>query len=170
MLIVDGYNVIYASDELGALARTDLAAARECFQRQLVEYGARKGCMIKVVFDAASREGPAITEVVSEYVEVTYTAQGQTADSFIESMAYELAGENTGSIAVATGDYHLQKLAAGVGMLRITPREMIEDIGETRKETSELSGAPPGSWKVRLIQRLPEDVVNRLMRLKGGKR
>ena len=116
-MLIDGYNVIYASEELAAIKDDDWEAARERLIRLLIEYGVRHEYEIEVVFDAAKSPGPASSEKITDFLTVTYTAMGKTADSYIESIACAPSGRDTELGVVVTGDYQQQKVVGGAGYL-----------------------------------------------------
>jgi len=166
-LIVDGYNLIYASDDLKTLMRDDIEAARNRLLAELEEYCAREERTAEVVFDAGGRPGPASSEDRSSVLKVTFTAEGQSADSYIEKLAYRDAGEPSGSVLLVTGDYDQQKIAAGAGLLRISSREFLIEMRESRELTVEDARRRAGRpWRVTLGSRLPDDVKAALDRFR----
>jgi len=167
MIIVDGYNLIHASESLQPLAREDLEAAREQLIEVLIEYSARQELEVELVFDAASRGGPARSESRSKYLKVTFTAGGKTADSYIESLAYRLERIEHGSVRVVTGDYHQQKVAGGAGLLRVSSREFLEEMRDAREQESRERGrTATRPFRVRMDKRLPDDIREALLRLR----
>ena len=86
--IVDGYNVINLWPELTAL-RNDLSEARDKLVHMLAEYGAYEKYDMTVVFDALFTADDERVEQVNKHLEVVYTGKGETADSYIERLAYD---------------------------------------------------------------------------------
>jgi uncharacterized protein len=169
-LIIDGYNLIYASEQFEALMKENMEAAREKLMTELEEYCFREERWAEVVFDGARSEGPAATEERSDYVKVTFTAEGQSADSYIEKLAYEKGGDRAGEVLLITGDYHQQKVAAGAGLLRMSSREFLLEMEEShRKVNEEHRRRTPGRWKVPLEDRLPGEIRAGLERLRKNK-
>lgn len=125
-LIIDGYNLIYASDELASLAKSDLAHARDTLIRLLCNYRGFKKCNLTVVFDAYRREGNEGSLEICGGVMVVYTKERQTADAYIERMTHELAGNNT--VRVVTSDYTEQLMILGSGALRVSAAEFLAEI------------------------------------------
>ena len=165
-LIIDGYNLIYASEDLKALMKDDLEAARERLLAEVEEYCAREERSATVVFDAGGRKGPASRESRTGFLEVAYTAEGQSADSYIEKLAYS-AGRTPGSALLVTGDYDQQKVASGAGLLRMSSREFLLVMRDSRTEALEKArGSSRASPRVSLAERLPEETRAALERLK----
>lgn len=168
-LLIDGYNVIYASGELARLMSHDPEAAREGLLAEVEEYCAREGRRAEVVFDAAARQGPASHEELSGFLSVTYTAAGRSADSHLERLAFG-AGEDAGDTLLVTGDYDQQKVAASAGMLRMSSREFVIEMEDSRRRAFEESGLREGRpWRVSLGQRLPGETRDALERFKKGR-
>jgi len=131
-LLVDGYNIIFAWEELKAVARDDLAAARTDLLELLCNYqGFRKSHVI-VVFDAY--RVPRKEETVMQYrnITVVYTKEKQTADSYIEKATYQIAKEH--SVRVATSDGAEQMIILGHGALRVPASALYQELVETRGE------------------------------------
>ena len=84
ILIVDGYNVIFAWTHLKKLAHESLEHARIGIERQLLNYGKFKGYEVILVFDGKyTKSGGSVEVITNGFIEV-YTDDGETADSFIE--------------------------------------------------------------------------------------
>jgi uncharacterized protein len=165
-LIVDAYNVMHADDEIAALMDSDLEAARELLISRLSEYCEREGCQAEAVFDAGAREGGLSRRKRGELLTVTYTAQGQSADDYIEKLIYQSAGP-TASTTVVTGDYAQQKIAGGAGVLRLPPREFLSRMDESARDLREEIAPGRGPRKrSKLADRLPDDTVAALERLR----
>jgi predicted RNA-binding protein with PIN domain len=158
-LIVDGYNLMHADDELEALMRQDLEAARELLVSKLEEYCAREERTAEIVFDAAGRGGPAASEQRAPFLKVTYTAEGQSADSYIEKLAYREPEGSRGAALLITGDYDQQKIASGAGLLRMSSREFVLEMRRSHDDATETIRARGGRpRRSTLAARIPEDV------------
>ena len=117
-LLVDGYNVIFAWDELNRLAAQDIAAARAALTSILSNYQGFRKCVVILVFDAYKVKGnPGSVETV-DGVKVVYTKEAQTADAYIERATYELRKERR--VRVATSDNLEQVIILGHGATRIS--------------------------------------------------
>lgn len=131
-LIVDGYNVINAWKEFAALREENLEHARDLLVAGIAEYSAFKGYRGIVVFDAQEVSGPGeVTKIHG--IEVVFTDEGETADSWIERRAYEL-GRLRRKVFVVTSDYAEQINILGAGAYRISSREFREEYRKTRQE------------------------------------
>lgn len=129
ILIVDGYNMIGAWPELVQLKQKDLAAARDRLIEILAEYQGFTGFKVIVVFDAYDVKGIE-TKYRQHRVEVIYTKSEETADERIEKLANELNSRIT-QIYVATSDFTEQWAIFGQGALRISARELLEEVADT---------------------------------------
>lgn len=129
ILIVDGYNMIGAWPELVQLKQKDLAAARDRLIEILAEYQGFTGFKVIIVFDAYGVKG--IEKRYRQHrVEVIYTKSEETADERIEKLANELNSRTT-QIYVATSDFTEQWAIFGQGALRISARELLEEVADT---------------------------------------
>lgn len=131
VLIVDGYNMIFAWDELKKIAAENLDAARAALVHLLCNYQGMRGCRVIAVFDAYRVKGGAGTAEKEAGVEIIYTKEGETADAYIERLSYELG--RTHHVKVATGDGLEQIIVLGHGAQRLSARELkweIEQVNE----------------------------------------
>ena len=131
-LIVDGYNVINSWKEFAMLRQQSYEHCREKLVADIAEYAAFKGQKAIVVFDAMEVTGPAAVEKLHG-IEVVYSGEDETADSWIERRAYEL-GKLKEKVFVVTSDYAEQINVLGAGAYRISSREFHEDFTKTKKE------------------------------------
>jgi predicted RNA-binding protein with PIN domain len=130
-LLVDGYNIIFAWDELKNLARTSLDLARNEIINRLCNYQGFCGTKIILVFDAYKvKKNPGTVED-HRNISVVYTKESQTADAFIERTTYEISGEH--SVRVVTSDYQEQLVILGNGGLRVSAREFYAEFLDTIK-------------------------------------
>ncbi len=142
-LLVDGYNVIFAWDELKELAEKNLDGARGRLLDLLCNYQAVKGCQLIAVFDAYRLAGHP-TEV-SDYhnIHVVFTKEAETADQYIEKFAHE--NSHKYDVTVATSDGLEQIIIIGEGCRLMSSRELKEDIERLSREiVREFEGANPG--------------------------
>lgn len=142
-LLVDGYNVIHAWPELAKLIDTGLDHARGKLVSLLANYAHLTGCRVWVVFDAQGVKNAALRQECVDGVEVVFTREGETADSFIERMAGEL-GSSGGTVYVATSDWAEQRLIFGRGAYRLTPAELKRLVDRVYEESKKFyAGAKP---------------------------
>ncbi|PAB01573.1 NYN domain-containing protein [Enterococcus canintestini] len=136
LLIVDGYNMIGAWPELVSLKKAEkLEDARETLLSLLSNYAKYEGLEIIVVFDA--QFVPGITQRYTKYqLQVIFTEEGETADSYIERVAGELNNALT-QVTVATSDLAEQWVVFSQGALRTSARELYKAVQKTNKLISE---------------------------------
>ncbi len=141
-IIVDGYNFIFANEELARAAERDLSHARDTVVRMMCSYAAYHRCLATVVFDAYKRkDNEGSTEELGP-VSVVYTRESETADSYIERAAHELAGEHT--VRVVTSDLDEQMVILGVGALRVSAREFYGELLLTHEAIREAIASASG--------------------------
>ena len=121
-LLVDGYNIIHAWEDLSALAREDLDGARAKLIDLLRNYQSWRGCQVIVVFDAYKVKGGkgAVEQLGDLYV--VYTKEAETADMYIERTTYQLSRDNR--VRVATSDGLEQMIILGHGAQRMSAAEL----------------------------------------------
>lgn len=129
-LLVDGYNIIFAWEELARLAAAGLEMARGALMDILCNYKGFTGCEVILVFDAYKVAGG--VQRVEQYhnIRVVYTREAETADMFIERATYELgkkAGRH-GRVRVATSDGAEQMIILGHGALRVSARAFYAEV------------------------------------------
>ena len=135
MVIVDGYNVIWAWDSLRELAEFRLEKAREALMDLLSNYVAFTKTELTLVFDAYRVKDGVGSDFVHDGYRVVYTREDQTADAYIEQMMHEL-GPNY-SIRMVSGDRLLQFSAVHSGILRVTAKEFEEEVRSVGNEITE---------------------------------
>lgn len=135
-LLVDGYNIIFAWDDLKAVARESLDTARKLLMDLLSNYQAYRKCEVILVFDAY--RVPRNTGEVQRYhnISVVYTRQAETADAYIEKTTYELAKQYR--VRVATSDGMEQMIILGHGALRISARVFRQEVEMVGGQIAEL--------------------------------
>lgn len=156
-LLVDGYNIIHAWDQLRDLASKDLQAARDRLLEILSDYAGFVRPAVICVFDAYKVQGG--QERVYRYhnIDVVFTREAETADQYIEKTAHELSGKY--EVAVATSDGLEQIIIFGAGAQRISARELLAGILQAKEEMKEQldqkAGTRTGRFGERLADRLP---------------
>ena len=123
---MDGYNVMNSWPELKELAKTDYGAARDQLIDILRNYQGFTGEKVTVVFDAYRVEGGSGSLTKIPNIEVVYTKENETADSYIEKVTLRLAKKH--KVRVVTSDDLVQKIAFGHGALRCSSREFREEV------------------------------------------
>lgn len=125
-LLVDGYNIIFAWDELQRLAAQDIAAARGALIDILANYQGFRKCRVIVVFDAYKVKGNPGSVQTVHGIKVVYTKETETADTYIERATYELRRERR--VRVATSDGPEQVIILGHGALRVSARAFHAEV------------------------------------------
>ena len=120
-LLVDGYNIIFAWEELKELARENLEAARRLLMDLLRNYQGFKKCVVILVFDAYKVKGNPGSVERWHNIHVVYTKEAETADTYIERATYEIARDHR--VRVATSDSLEQLIILGHGAVRLSARE-----------------------------------------------
>ncbi len=131
-LIVDGYNIIFAWDDLAETAKSDLEAARRQLCDMLVSYAGFKKCRLVVVFDGYKVKGNPGEKQLLHGVQVVYTKENETADAYIEALVDQI-GPNY-AVRVATSDSLVQLSSLRSGVLRMSARELQQELEHTQKE------------------------------------
>ena len=131
-LLVDGYNILFAWDELKELARTSLDAARHVLMNLLCNYQGYRGCTLILVFDAY--KVPQGLGSVEKYhnIHIVYTRQAETADQYIERLSFELRGRRR--VRVATSDNLEQLIILGHGAERISAQHFHDEVYTAQAE------------------------------------
>jgi predicted RNA-binding protein with PIN domain len=131
-LIVDGYNIIFAWDRLAETAKHDLDAARRGLCDALSSDAGFKKCRLVLVFDGYKQKGSPGSKTVWNNIRIVYTPEGQTADAYIEALAAEIGTNYTVRVATSDGLVQLSSLRSGV--LRVSARELREEILRAEEE------------------------------------
>ena len=131
-LLVDGYNILFAWDELKELARTSLDTARHVLMNLLCNYQGYRGCTLILVFDAY--KVPQGLGSVEKYhnIHIVYTRQAETADQYIERLSFELRGRRR--VRVATSDNLEQLIILGHGAERISAQHFHDEVYTAQAE------------------------------------
>ena len=136
-LIVDGYNIIHAWEDLAETAKSDLDAARRQLCDILSSYAGFRECILVVVFDGYKVKGNPGEKQKLHNIQVVYTGENETADAYIEALAAQI-GPNY-AVKVATSDALVQISSLRSGVLRMSARELRETVLEAQKEMKQFS-------------------------------
>ena len=131
-LLVDGYNILFAWDSLKEQAKTDLDAARRQLCDALRSYAGFTGTQVTVVFDGYRVKGNPGEKALEGNIRVVYTGEGETADRYLEELAARI-GKND-AVWVASSDSLVQLSSFRSGVLRISARELEQEVARARKE------------------------------------
>lgn len=159
-LLVDGYNIIFAWEELQELARTSLDGARGRLMDILSNYQAYRKMRLILVFDAYKVKGNPGSVVRYHNIDVVYTKEAETADQYIEKVAHAMNRKYR--VRVATSDGLEQLIIMGAGAVRVSARELREEVmlaaEELRQDYMESPVGKTGE-KNYLLEGIPEDVA-----------
>ena len=157
-LLVDGYNIIFAWDELTALARQDMPAARGALEDILSNYQGFRKCVVILVFDAYRVKGNPGSVEKKNNIYVVYTKEAETADAYIEKATYDLGKDHR--VRVATSDALEQMIILGHGALRLSARAFQAEVEQTQGEISalvaKLNRRNPGDRKLKYTAKIIE--------------
>ena len=129
-LLVDGYNIVFAWEELKELAQVNIDAARGRLMDILCDYQGIRKCNLIVVFDAYRVQGHP-TEILDYHnIHVVYTKEAETADQFIEKFAHENGAKY--DVTVATSDGLEQIIIRGQGCGLISAREFEKEVASVQ--------------------------------------
>ncbi len=131
-LLVDGYNIIYAWNELADIAKTNLDGARSRLMDILCNYQAMKKCNLIVVFDAYRVKGHDTEIFDYNNIHVVFTKEAETADQYIEKFAHEHGRKYY--VRVATSDGLEQIIIRGQGCHLVSAREFEEEVKALEEE------------------------------------
>ena len=131
-IIVDGYNIIFAWEDLKEIVRTDMEGARQRLCDILSSYAGFTGCRLVVVFDGYKQKGNPGLKQQYHNIQVVYTAEGETADAYIEALAHEI-GSNY-AVRVASNDSLVQLSSFRSGVLRMSARELRTEVESAHGE------------------------------------
>ncbi len=135
-LLVDGYNIIFAWDELKALAAESLAAARQSLADILSNYQGFRKCGVILVFDAYKVKGnPGAVERYKN-IHIVYTKEAETADAYIEKATYSM--QKRYRVRVATSDGMEQLIILGHGATRVPANAFLQEIQQTHAEICQI--------------------------------
>lgn len=131
-LLVDGYNIIFAWDELKELAEADISGARGRLMDILCNYQGYRKCTLILVFDAYKVEGNPGEVLKYHNIYVVYTKEAETADQYIEKTVRKMARRH--EVTVATSDALEQVIILGQGANRLSAAGLKEEVEIALKE------------------------------------
>ena len=134
-LLVDGYNIIFAWQELKELADINIDSARDKLIEKLANYQGYRGCKLILVFDAYKVRGGKENVIKQGDMWIVYTKEAETADRYIAKASLELTGK--GIVRVATSDALIQMIIFGSGAVRTSARELEAEVKYVEGQISE---------------------------------
>lgn len=132
-LVIDGYNIIHAWCDIFNLREEPLEDCRTRFLNILSNYQGYKKANVIVVFDAHLVKGSQVKHESFDKITVVFTKENETADNYIERFVYKKASTNR--VRVATSDYLEQTIVLSNGGIRMSARELREEVFSASKDS-----------------------------------
>ena len=166
-LLVDGYNVIYAWQDLADLARENLEAARGKLTDILCNYQGFIGDTLIVVFDAYRVKGNPGEIFKYHNIHVVYTKEAETADQYIEKTTHELGHKHR--VTVATSDNLEQVIVMGQGARRLSATDFLEEVEHAEQEIRRINRERRNNGKNYLLEHADDETAELLENVRLGK-
>lgn len=167
-LLVDGYNIIFAWEDLKELADANIDGARTKLMDMLCNYQGYKKCTLILVFDAYKVPGNPGSVLKYHNIHVVYTKEAETADQYIEKTVHEIGKKY--HVTVATSDRLEQVIILGQGGSRMSARELREDMEQVEGQIREETRLRRQSGKNYLFDSLDEEAAEYIEAVRLGKR
>ena len=167
-LLVDGYNIIFAWEELKDLAKENLEAARGKLADILCNYQGYKKCTLILVYDAYRVSGNPGSVQKYHNIYVVYTKEAETADQYIEKTVHEIGRKY--QVTVATSDALEQVIILGQGGQRLSASGLRDEIAYTLQQMREEYLEQESSEKTRLFESMPETLADLMEDVRLGKK
>lgn len=166
-LLVDGYNIIFAWEELKQLANKNIDSARSKLADLLCNYQGFTKVNVLLVFDAYRVEGHKEETVIYQNINIIYTKEAQTADQYIEQYVHEK--KNKYDITVATSDQLEQVIILGQGANRLSAMDLYEEMTRKEKEIREDYLEKQEIEKRYLFDGLEKEMAEKIENIRLGK-
>ena len=167
-LLVDGYNVIFAWDELKELAKDNIEAARNKLMDVLSNYQGFRKCVLILVFDAYKVDGETLEIQRYHNIHVVFTKEAETADQYIEKVVHEIGRKR--HVTVVTSDGVEQVITTSQGAHLISAREFREEIAFTEMQIREEWDRHKESDRNYLFDHMDEELVHHMEEVRLGKK
>ena len=165
-LLVDGYNIIFAWEDLNRLSETNMAAARGKLADILCNYQGWKKCTLILVFDAYKVEGNPGEVMKYHNIYIVYTKEAETADQYIEKTVRRIA--RSADVTVATSDGLEQVIILGQGGRRMSAAGLREEVELAMKEIRQEHLGRSSGGKNYLFDYLDEEDAQKLEQVRLG--
>lgn len=166
-LLVDGYNIIFAWEELNELAKASIDAARNKLMDILSNYQGFIGCTLILVFDAYKVKGNQGEVQKYHNIYVVYTKEAEIADQYIEKTTHEIGRKY--KVTVATSDALEQVIVMGQGAYRISARDFYEEVERTEKQIREINERERGEKRNYLLDYARKEDAREMEKVRLGK-
>lgn len=167
-LLVDGYNIIFAWEDLKELAKVNIEGARNKLMDILCNYQGYKKCTLILVFDAYKVEGGQGSVQKYHNIHVVYTKEAETADQYIEKTVHEIGRQY--HVTVATSDALEQVIILGQGADRLSARNLLEEIQRMKEEIREEYVEKQKKSGTYLFDHLPEELSDFMEDVRLGRK
>ncbi len=167
-LLVDGYNVIFAWDDLKELAKVNIEAARNKLMDILCNYQGFRKCIVILVFDAYKVDGFALEIQKYHNIHVVYTKEAETADQYIEKVVHQIGKKY--HVMVVTSDSVEQVVALGQGGKLISSREFKEEVELVRRQIREEYESRREPGKNYLFDHMDEKMAEEMEEVRLGRK
>ena len=165
---MDGYNIIFAWEELRELAGVDLAAARGKLADILCNYQGYRKCRVILVFDAYKVEGNPGEVLKYHNIHIVYTKEAETADQYIEKTARKYSRRH--GVTVATSDALEQVIILGQGARRMSAAGLKEEIAQALREMRGGHLSREGALRTYLFDSLEEETAKEMEAVRLGRK
>lgn len=153
-LLVDGYNIIFAWEELRSLAAVNIDSARDRLMDICCNYQGCAGCTLILVYDAYKVKGNPGSVQPYHNIYVVYTKEAETADQYIEKTVHRIGRKH--KVTVATSDALEQMIIWGEGATRLSAASFLETVeAAQRKLREELSVQSKVFHKISIPEGIP---------------
>lgn len=167
-LLVDGYNIIFAWEDLNELAKVNIEGARNKLMDILCNYQGYKKCTLILVFDAYKVESGQGSVQKYHNIHVVYTKEAETADQYIEKTVHEIGKKY--HVTVATSDALEQVIILGQGADRLSARNLREEIQRMKEEIREDYIEKQKKSGTYLFDHLPEELSDLMEDVRLGRK
>ena len=165
---MDGYNVIFAWEDLKELAKDNIEGARGKLMDILCNYQGFKKCTVILVFDAYKVDGYILEIQKYHNIHVVYTKEAETADQYIEKVVHEIGRKY--HVTVVTSDGVEQVVTLGQGGTLLSAREFLEEVKLVRKQMEEEYGSGARGAKNYLFDTMDEELLKEMEEVRLGKK
>ena len=168
VLLVDGYNIIFAWDDLKELAQVNIEGARGKLMDILCNFQGYRKNIVRLVFDGYKVPGNPGEVLKYHNIYVVYTKEAETADQYIEKTVQDISRKY--DVKVATSDALEQMIILGQGARRMSALELLEEIKIVNQEIREEHMAQTKQTNQYLFEGLPSDLANFMDDVRMGRR
>lgn len=167
-LLVDGYNIIFAWEDLNELSKINTESARNKLMDRLSNYQGYKKMTLILVFDAYKVKGNPGSVMKYHNIYVVYTKEAETADQYIEKTVHEIGRKY--QVTVATSDALEQVIILGQGGNRLSAANLLEEVEAVEAEISKKVQKKTSKEKNYLFDHLDEEMADLMEEVRLGKK